>query len=296
MPPRLRGRFGPRADIASEGGEARARLERARYDVVLMDVQMPEMDGLEASRAICARWPSGLRPRIVAMTAEAMPGDHEKCLAAGMDDYIVKPVTLDQLREALAKCRPLGGAAAGVEDQGLRAAEIAIDPDVLDQLREDLGGNAGLHEVIVTFLEKTPAALASLHDAVMRADTDAIRRIAHMIRGTSASLGARPLAERCAELERLSQTGVVLDAPSRVVAIEASYRQGEADPAEGRLGGHIADRIAPRDHRGAEIDISQAGAGDAGAEPGGLSVAEPTCHRQTRRQTRLRGGCRSDGS
>jgi len=220
-------RLGHRADIASDGREALARLEQARYDVVLMDVQMPEMDGLEASRAICARWPSGPRPRIVAMTAEAMPGDHEKCLAAGMDDYIVKPVTLDQLREALAKCRPLGGVAAGVEDHG-RAAEIAIDPDVLDQLREDLGGNAGLHEVIVTFLEKTPAALASLHDAVMRADTDAIRRIAHMIRGTSASLGARPLAERCAELERLSRTGVVLDAPSRVVAIEASYRQVEA--------------------------------------------------------------------
>src|SRR5262249_57337149 len=102
------------ADIAGDGHEALARLEQASYDVVLMDVQMPEMDGLEASRAICARWAAGGRPRIVAMTAEAMPGDREQCLAAGMDDYIAKPVTLDQLREALAKCAPLGGA-AGIE-------------------------------------------------------------------------------------------------------------------------------------------------------------------------------------
>src|SRR5262249_31366458 len=85
---RLLERLGHRADVASNGGEALVRLERARYDVVLLDVQMPEMDGLEASRAICARWPAGRRPRIVAMTAEAMQGDREKCLAAGMDDYI----------------------------------------------------------------------------------------------------------------------------------------------------------------------------------------------------------------
>src|SRR5215475_10010623 len=145
---RLLERLGHRADIAGDGREALARLEQAPYDVVLMDVQMPEMDGLEASRAICARWPAGGRPRIVAMTAEAMPGDREQCLAAGMDDYIAKPVTLDQLREALARCTPLAGA-AGIEVRPAQASvvealedaeEIAIDHGVLDQLREDLGG------------------------------------------------------------------------------------------------------------------------------------------------------------
>ena len=233
---RLLERLGHRADIAGDGREALARLEQASYDVVLMDVQMPEMDGLEASRAICARWPTAGRPRIVAMTAEAMPGDREQCLAAGMDDYIAKPVTLDQLREALAKCAPLGGAAAAearpaqtsvVEAFG-DAAEIAVDHDVLDQLREDLGGNSRLHEVIVTFLDKTPAALASLHDAATRGDADAIRRAVHMIKGTSAILGARPLAEQCAALEHLSRSGVVEDAVSRVATIEASYRKVEA--------------------------------------------------------------------
>src|SRR5215831_9923089 len=233
---RLLERLGHRADIASDGREAVARLEHASYDVVLMDVQMPEMNGLEASRAICARWPVGRRPRIVAMTAEAMQGDREQCLAAGMDDYIAKPVTLDQLREALAKCPPLGGATAiqarpaetsVVEDPG-GAAEIVIDHGVLDQLREDLGGNARLHEVIVTFLEKTPEALASLHDAATRGDADAMRRGVHMIKGTSAILGARPLAEQCAALEHLSRSGLVEDAVNHVAIIEASYRKVEA--------------------------------------------------------------------
>ena len=104
---RLLERLGYGADIVGDGRQALARLDQAAYDVILMDVQMPEMDGLEASRAICARCHSSERPRIIAMTAEAMQGDRDKCLAAGMDDYIMKPVTLDQLAAALAKCRPL---------------------------------------------------------------------------------------------------------------------------------------------------------------------------------------------
>ena len=87
---------------ASNGLEAVESVARQAYDVVLMDVQMPEMDGLEATRAICARWPPGQRPRIVAMTANAMQGDRELCLAAGMDDYLTKPIRVDRLIEALA--------------------------------------------------------------------------------------------------------------------------------------------------------------------------------------------------
>jgi HPt (histidine-containing phosphotransfer) domain-containing protein len=170
------------------------------------------------------------------MTAEAMQGDRDRCLAAGMDDYLVKPVTLDQLREALARCPSLGGTAATpprpheasiVEDPGA-GAEPTIDRAVLDQLREDLGGNAPLHDVIVTFLDNTPAALAALRDAAVRGDADAIRRAAHTINGTSAMLGARSLTEQCAELERLGRSGLVPDAANRVIAIEASYRKVEA--------------------------------------------------------------------
>ena len=94
---RLLSQMGYRADLASNGIEAIECIERQTYDVVLMDVQMPEMDGLEASRRITARWKARERPRIVAMTANAMQGDREECLAAGMDDYLTKPIRVDEL-------------------------------------------------------------------------------------------------------------------------------------------------------------------------------------------------------
>jgi CheY-like chemotaxis protein len=98
---RLLQQMGYRADLASNGIEAVESVARQTYDVVLMDVQMPELDGLEATRRITARWKPNDRPRIVAMTANAMQGDREMCLAAGMDDYITKPIRVDQLVQAL---------------------------------------------------------------------------------------------------------------------------------------------------------------------------------------------------
>ena len=224
---RLLERLGYGADVVGDGRQALARLDHAAYDVILMDVQMPEMDGLEASRAICARWAASERPRIIAMTAEAMQGDRDKCLAAGMDDYIVKPVTLDRLAAALAKCRPLAAATAP-EAAATPVAVTALDRDVLDQLREDLGGTAALREVIRSFLDQTPSVLSALRDAAARADVPSIRRAAHMIKGTSSILGARELSEQCAEIERVGQTGCIADAGSRVIAVEASYRTIEA--------------------------------------------------------------------
>jgi CheY-like chemotaxis protein len=101
-------KLGYRADVAANGFEVIAALERQHYDVVLMDVQMPELDGLDASRRICERWPEAERPRIVAMTANAMQEDRDACAEAGMDDYVAKPIRPDVLAEALRKVRPLG--------------------------------------------------------------------------------------------------------------------------------------------------------------------------------------------
>ena len=97
--------MGYRAALAGNDIEAIESVERQTYDVVLMDVQMPEMDGLEASRRITSERPAGQRPRIVAMNANAMQGDREMCLAVGMDDYIAKPIRVDQLVEALMQVR-----------------------------------------------------------------------------------------------------------------------------------------------------------------------------------------------
>ncbi|NJK27880.1 MAG: response regulator [Coleofasciculaceae cyanobacterium SM2_3_26] len=102
---RILERLGYRADVAANGLEVLEALHRQPYDVVLMDVQMPEMDGLEASRQICQTYT--LRPRIIAMTANAMQGDREMCLNAGMDDYVSKPIQPDVLRKALAQCHPI---------------------------------------------------------------------------------------------------------------------------------------------------------------------------------------------
>ena len=97
-------KMGYRPTLACNGAEALAALERDSFDIVFMDIQMPDMDGREATRRILERWPQGERPRIVAMTAEALEGDREKCLAAGMDDYVPKPVRVPDVRAALERC------------------------------------------------------------------------------------------------------------------------------------------------------------------------------------------------
>ena len=107
---RLLSQMGYRADVAANGIEAIECVERQTYDVVLMDVQMPEMDGLEASRRLSAKYEPPLRPRIVAMTANAMQGDRGECLAAGMDDYLTKPIRVDALVDALTRCEARRGA------------------------------------------------------------------------------------------------------------------------------------------------------------------------------------------
>jgi CheY-like chemotaxis protein len=98
---RILERMGYRADVAANGLEALEALKRQTYDVVFMDVHMPEMDGFEATQQICQRWAPAERPRIIAMTASAMQGDREKCLEAGMDDYVSKPVRVEELQAAL---------------------------------------------------------------------------------------------------------------------------------------------------------------------------------------------------
>src|SRR5207244_12159112 len=104
---RLLERLGYRADVANNGLEAIEALEQQPYDVVLMDVQMPQLDGLDATRRICERWPAESRPHIIAMTANALPEDREACFASGMNDYVAKPIRAEELAAALKRAKPL---------------------------------------------------------------------------------------------------------------------------------------------------------------------------------------------
>ena len=152
---RLLDQLGYRADVAWNGLEALEALERRPYDVVLMDVQMPELDGLDASRRICKRWPAEERPRIIAMTANALPEDREACFAAGMDDYVAKPIRPDELAQALGRARRISGT-GGADGDG-----VSLDATAVESLRE-LGGDGFLVEVIDTFLSDAPALVAAL--------------------------------------------------------------------------------------------------------------------------------------
>jgi CheY-like chemotaxis protein len=191
-------RLGYDADVVENGREVLDALERERYDVVLMDVQMPELDGLEATRQIRERRGSSDAPRIIAMTANAMEGDRDECLAAGMDDYLSKPIRPEELSRALARCRPA-------------RADAAVDDAALGKLVSSLGGGdegrEAVRELVEMFLDDAAAQMATLHGAVERGDAEAARRTAHTLKSSGATFGARPFAELCRELEALARAG-----------------------------------------------------------------------------------------
>ena len=216
-------RLGYRADVAWNGREAVEALERQRYDVVLMDVHMPELDGLDATRQIRDRWKKEARPHIIAMTANAMAEDREACFAAGMDDYLAKPIRLDGLANALRAARPSRGAAEPTGPDG--AAEL--DERALDDLRE-LGGDDSLGDVIDAFRAEATQLLATIRGSIERGDADALRRAAHTLKSNGATLGARALAEQCRELEEQARSEKLAEATALADSIERELGRVEA--------------------------------------------------------------------
>jgi PAS domain S-box-containing protein len=215
---RLLERLGYGADVASNGLEAIAALERQPYDVVLMDMQMPELDGLDATRRICERWPLESRPHIVAMTANALPEDREACFAAGMNDYVAKPIRAEELAAALKRAKPLrngDAGSAGVE-------YVSLDDDALRNLRE-LGGDDFLGEVIDAFLADAPELVATLRRSLDDAGAEELRRAAHTLKSNGATLGAGEFAELCRSLEQRAKAGELDGASELVERIEEAY-------------------------------------------------------------------------
>ena len=242
---RLLAQMGYRADLAANGLEAIDAVERQTYDVVLMDVQMPEMDGFEASREINRRWPGERRPRLVAMTANAMEGDRELCTAAGMDDYVAKPIRVEELVAALERCRgaPMPASAArrrrrrtsasgplarcparrGRPRPGPRARH-GIDRAVVERLTATMGGPF-VAELIDTFVEDARELIATLRRALAETDVDAFRRAAHSLKSNGETLGATGLAALARELEAMARAGSLHGAADRIEPLVAGYER-----------------------------------------------------------------------
>jgi len=214
-------RIGYRADVACNGREVLESLRRQPYDVVLMDVQMPEVDGISATHQICQEWQPANRPRIIAMTAGAMAGDREECLAAGMDDYISKPIRIERLVQALKKCQPLS-----------RNAPSAIDLEVLQELQA-IGREQArdvLFEIIDIYLEDAPHLLQTMHEAGTANNSNALQHAAHTLKSTSAAIGAIHLASLCQELEhRVREFGYqnigVAQIEEKLTSLEGEYQR-----------------------------------------------------------------------
>jgi CheY-like chemotaxis protein len=215
---RMLERMGYRADVANNGKEALEALQRQSYDVVLMDVQMPEMSGLEAAQQICQRW-QDQRPRIIAMTAGAMEGDRDRCLEAGMDDYISKPVKVEILQQALLACR---SAAADDEVQG----EAEVDESMLERLRDSLqedGEPDVVTELIRLFVQHTPRMLHSMREAIAQQQAETALKTSHALRGSSSNLGLTGMAKLCSQLEEKVQVQQYKEATELLNQIEQEF-------------------------------------------------------------------------
>ncbi|MDO8284130.1 MAG: EAL domain-containing protein [Rhodoferax sp.] len=224
--------LGCRSEVAANGRIAVQAFKRKPWDLILMDCNMPEMDGYQATAVIRGiETDSGRRVPIVAMTANTQPTDVEKCLSAGMDDHLSKPLTLDSLTARLQRwltdvdiAAPAPAAVvAGVQatETGEQSKETPIDQTVLVRLREALGGAIG--QAIRPFLEDMPSYLDELSSAVVVEERETLRRVAHAIKGAAWNFGALELATLAKTIESLAENNQVDAAGRMLPRLRAEY-------------------------------------------------------------------------
>jgi CheY-like chemotaxis protein len=234
-------RMGYRCDQAGNGREALEAVCRQTYDVVLMDVQMPEMDGLEATRRIRRDCSLELQPHIIAMTAHAMSGDREICLEAGMDDYISKPIHIEELVNSLNRCKVRSGDRqepfaqaqtrpnAQLDRLHSPESEAVNEPIInrteLEHLRNTLGARAWsmLPTLVSSYFKQAEKLIDDLEVQIHGSDLSEVQRLAHTLKSNSASFGATRLAKMALQLELLAHQKSLIGANSALEQIRAEY-------------------------------------------------------------------------
>ena len=194
---RMLRKLGYRAQIAANGREALKALPQGQYAAVLMDCQMPDLDGYETTRALRAREDGSARIPVIAMTAGSMQGERERCFAAGMDDYLTKPLRMRSLKEALTGASPL--------PPGLLHETVIADLDAL--------GHHVLTDLLTLYFDEAAGHMAELRDAVGRGEPLTVRHTAHRLSGSSRTIGATGVARIAGDLELAARTGDLSDAP-----------------------------------------------------------------------------------
>jgi CheY-like chemotaxis protein len=201
------GKLGCRSDFANNGREAVEKALIGEYAAILMDCELPELDGYEATRQIRAAESCGAHIPVIAMTAHSMPGDRARCIAAGIDDCVSKPVLQGELSTIISRWAPSAhvrgnydmSISVGHDDEG----DQVLDEAAIAQLRDCLT-SAMRSSLISSFEESLPKCVERLRGAIERCDHSEIRSVAHLLKGTSATLGARQLGTVCRRLESSS--------------------------------------------------------------------------------------------
>jgi len=216
-------------DIVPNGQEALRALQASRYDIVLMDCQMPVMDGYAATRALREREVDlgTRRVPVVALTANALVGDAEQCLAAGMDDHLAKPYTRHQLGSMLGRWLP-DLVQAGDQDEAVAAPaadttprDSVLDQAALNNIRAVDDDGSVLVEVIQMYLDEVPQHMADMKAALSARDGPALARSAHALKSASFNVGAKGIGELCRRLEKQGKGGELAEAQDGVAAVEA---------------------------------------------------------------------------
>lgn len=213
-------RMGYRADVAANGIEVLTAIKQQTYDLIFMDMQMPEMDGLEATKHINQDWQAGKlanKPRIVAMTANAMQGDREVCLAVGMDDYLSKPIRNAELVRVLQECPSI--------KSGQSSPLSSINSFTLRATANDIGGEdpAFLAELIDSYLDNTQSLLQEIYTSFTQQNFPVMLRAVHTLKSSSSVIGSEDLSNLCRDLETNLRNDKIEDLDSKINKITEEY-------------------------------------------------------------------------